>query len=99
MPRRLLAFRLAPLLPTLAPLGSSPAEPARPAEAQWVWYDEGDPAQDAPAETRYFRRAFTVDRPGPKPADKATLDITADNRFTVWVNGAEVGSGDTWQRV
>ncbi|HZY86684.1 MAG TPA: HEAT repeat domain-containing protein [Gemmataceae bacterium] len=67
-----------------------------PAEVQWIWFDEGDPLQGAPAETRYFRRAFTLDRPG---ADEATLEITADNAYTVWVNGARVGSGSDWSSV
>jgi putative heme-binding domain-containing protein len=98
MLRRSLAVGLA-LLPAVVLLGWSRSEPARPPEAQWVWYNEGDPAQDAPAETRYFRRTFTLDRPAAKPADKTTLEITADNRFTVWVNGTEVGEGDTWERL
>ncbi|HXG10864.1 MAG TPA: HEAT repeat domain-containing protein [Gemmataceae bacterium] len=66
---------------------------------QWIWFNEGDPARDAPAETRYFRRVFTIDRPVANPVDEATLDITADNRFTVWVNGVEVGRGDDGKAV
>ncbi len=62
---------------------------------QWVWFNEGNPAQSAPAETRYFRRVVEVE----KAADAAELEITADNSFTVWVNGAEVGQGNEWQRV
>src|SRR6266511_1813001 len=68
-------------------------------EVQWVWFDEGDPASEAPAETRFFRRVFTINRPVQKVVDEADLDITADNAFTVWVNGVKVGSGDQWQRV
>ena len=26
--------------------------------------------------------------------DEAELDITADDSFTVWINGTEVGKGD-----
>jgi putative heme-binding domain-containing protein len=58
----------------------------------WIWYDEGDPLNSAPAETRWFRRVFTLSRvPG-----TANLEITADNRFVVWLNGARVGQGDNW---
>src|SRR5262249_52198953 len=66
---------------------------------QWIWFNEGDPAQSAPAETRYFRKVFQIDRPVQKVVDEGTLDITADNVFTVWVNGHEVGKGDQWQKV
>src|SRR5205807_5050613 len=71
----------------------------RPDGVQWIWFNEGNPLAQAPAEIRYFRRAFTIGRPGLKVVDEATLDITADNAFTVWVNGGLVGSGHQWQRV
>jgi putative heme-binding domain-containing protein len=66
---------------------------------QWIWFNEGDPARSAPAGTRYFRRVFNINRPVEIPVDEATLDITADDAFTVWVNGHKVGQGDTWKRV
>src|SRR5437867_8366984 len=62
---------------------------------QWIWTSEGDPATAAPTGSRYFRRTFSVGR----WADEATLDITADNAFTVWVNGTKVGTGDDWKKV
>jgi putative heme-binding domain-containing protein len=92
--------RLLPLfgLAALAALGlRSWQAQAQPAPApQWIWYDEGNPLQDAPAETCFFRRAFTLDRPGAKGPDDAALEITADNGYAVWVNGTEVGSGNDW---
>src|SRR5262245_616547 len=73
---------------------------AQPAPAvQWVWFNEGDPAREAPAGTRYFRTVFKIDRPVEKVVDEGTLDITADDPFTVWVNGAEVGKGDDSRKV
>src|SRR5262245_7615320 len=69
------------------------------AAVQWIWFNEGDPATSAPAETRYFRKVFTIDRPVQKVVDEGTLDITADNAFTVWINGVEAGKGDNWQKV
>jgi putative heme-binding domain-containing protein len=70
---------------------------ARPAAVlQWIWLDEGNPLQDAPAGTCFFRRAFTLDRPGVKAPDEAVLEITADNGYTVWLNGTEVGAGNDW---
>jgi putative heme-binding domain-containing protein len=87
------------LLPVVVSLTGSRGAPPPTAAVQWIWFDEGDPAQDAPAETRYFRRGFALDGDAAKGLDEAALDITADNSFTVWLNGAEVGRGDTWQRV
>jgi putative heme-binding domain-containing protein len=66
---------------------------------QWIWFNEGDPVKGAPAGTRYFRKVFTINRPVQKPVDEATLHITADNAFTVWINGREVGKGNDWKRV
>src|SRR5262249_12814396 len=69
------------------------AQPAAP--PQWIWFNAGNPTQSAPAETVYFRKAFTTDG----NVTEAALDITADDAFQVWLNGALVGKGDTWQRV
>jgi putative heme-binding domain-containing protein len=74
---------------------------ATPVQAQvgrgvpWIWFDEGDPASKAPAEQRYFRRTFSA----PQVVDEATIDITADKQFTLWVNGALVGKGENPKRV
>ena len=76
----------------------TPAQARPAAPPQWIWFNEGDPLQSAPAETRYFRRTFTLD-PARKVIDKARLEITADNTFTVWLNGAQIGSGDQWQQL
>jgi putative heme-binding domain-containing protein len=65
----------------------------------WIWLNEGDPAAGRPVETVYFRRTFTIDRPVQKVVDEGTLDITADNAFTVWLNGVEIGQGTQWQQV
>ncbi|MER7678561.1 alpha-L-rhamnosidase [Streptomyces sp. NPDC096934] len=56
----------------------------------WIWFPEGDPANSAPAATRWFRR--TVDLPAGITA--ATLAITADNVYSVSVNGTEVARTD-----
>jgi putative membrane-bound dehydrogenase-like protein len=78
-------------------LASAAVDTAARAESgvQWIWSNEGDPTAVAPAGARYFRRTFPVGR----SADEATLDITADSAFTVWVNGTKVGSGDDWKKV
>jgi putative heme-binding domain-containing protein len=74
---------------------SAPAQAPQAPTAQWIWFNAGNPTQSAPAETVYFRRTFTLDH----NVEQATLDITADDAFQVWLNGTLVGAGDTWQRV
>jgi serine/threonine protein kinase len=56
--------------------------------ALWIWADEGSPAQAAPAGSRYFRRVFDVPDPPPQTAG---LHVCADDAFTVWLNGEQVG--------
>jgi hypothetical protein len=63
-----------------------------PSWGDWIWYPEGDPAKDAPAAKRYFRKTFYV-------ASKAKpfwLWLSADDRFTAYINGHEVSSGTDW---
>ncbi|NCO39275.1 MAG: hypothetical protein GW911_17480 [Armatimonadetes bacterium] len=56
-----------------------------PFRAEWIW---------SPGEKldRYFRREFNLDA----DALEAQLWITADNGFTLLVNGKEVGKGKDW---
>jgi putative heme-binding domain-containing protein len=96
MLRRLLSGLLA--LAGFAALTFPEANYARAADTtgvQWIWFNEGDPLVSAPAATRYFRRTFDVGR----AVDDATLELTADNAYTVWLNGTKIGSGDDWKRV
>ena len=95
---RRLSFALFLLLGLGALFAWSPwqARAQAPTPMQWIWFDEGNPLADAPAETRYFRRVFDLKRPTNKSITSATLEITADNRFVVSVNGTKVGEGDNW---
>lgn len=61
----------------------------------WIWFPEGDPASDAPAAVRVFRRTF--DLPQNARVKRAALAITADDRCTVWLNGEQLGSHDSWR--
>jgi alpha-L-rhamnosidase len=66
------------------------------AKGKWIWFDEGDPSQDAPAESRYFRRTFKL--PADKDIKKATFLMTGDNHFELYLNGKKIGNGDDWQQ-
>jgi putative heme-binding domain-containing protein len=66
--------------------------------ANWIWFNEGDPAKEAPKGTIYFRKAFKINQLLDMVED-GSLDITADNEFVVWVNGTKLGEGKEWKRV
>ena len=53
-------------------------------QAQWIWGEPGESPQYL-----YFRRDFEL----PANAVKATLRITADSRYRVWVGNYLVGNG------
>jgi hypothetical protein len=66
--------------------------------AQWIWAPEGNPAASAPGgATRHFRRIIPVDPR--RTLLSAQVQLTADNEFTVKVNGAVVAQGDDFRTV
>jgi hypothetical protein len=68
-------------------------KPAMSMEAcSWIWFPEGDPTKDAPAEKRYFRREFVM--PEGKAIQSARLRASADNQFVAFLNGKKVGASD-----
>lgn len=69
--------------------------------AQWIWHAEAgvDPGKDAPAGERFFRFRFTI--PAGDTAQRCSFTITADDRFTLFVNGTETGKSggkDAWRK-
>jgi len=74
----------------------TPSKPDRStcAVPGWIWYPEGRPVEDAPAETRYFRLRFDV----PATVRAAELRVASDDACEVFLNGAPVGIHETWQR-
>lgn len=68
--------------------------------ATWIWFPEGDPADSAPAGTRWFRADVDV----ADGVTRARLVMTADDAFTVYVNGTQVahteadGPAENWRR-
>src|SRR5436190_18456495 len=69
------------------------------AELYWIWTSEAKTTSELPAGTRWFRKTFFIDRPIANPMDDAILEVTADNGFTVWFNGVQVGTGNDWHRM
>ncbi|KAG6833477.1 hypothetical protein H0H87_006049 [Tephrocybe sp. NHM501043] len=67
----------------------------------WIWTADGSPPLFlAPPGDRFFRRTYTP--PVGKTAVLAEVIITADNKFSLFVNGALVGVSpadvDSWQK-
>ncbi|HOX59334.1 MAG TPA: glycosyl hydrolase [Candidatus Paceibacterota bacterium] len=75
----------------LLSLCNSPALALR--GCSWTWYPEANRRENAPPGTRYFRR--TIDIPAGATIRKATFAGTADNSFTLFINGREAGQGDS----
>jgi len=59
----------------------------------WIWYPTGKGVQETPAESRYFRKSFAV-----KETSRLVLDVTADNAFTLYLDGKAVASGADWHQ-
>ena len=63
-------------------------------QSEWIWYPEGNPAQSAPVGTRFFKRIIRVDEK--KVLESATAAVSADNEFTLWINGKKASEGDNF---
>ncbi len=79
------ANNLFSMTPRLAMLDKVSVQPAKPA-GSWIWTEEGKKKPTVPAGSRQFRGSFDV----AAVPSKARLDISCDETFTVWLNGAEV---------
>ncbi|MCL4202910.1 MAG: hypothetical protein KJ000_10455 [Pirellulaceae bacterium] len=90
----------------IAVTGDTPSAPTKPtanddrdwlSNSSWVWYPEGT---NPPAATRYFRKRLTL--PEGAKIRSAVFTLTADNFFTLYVNGNAAGKSagdiDNWRR-
>ncbi|MGM9636820.1 MAG: family 78 glycoside hydrolase catalytic domain [Eubacteriales bacterium] len=62
--------------------------------ANWIWCRNGASFSGASASTQYFRFSFTP--AAEKTVERFTLAYTADDNASVYLNGTEVGTIDTW---
>jgi hypothetical protein len=75
----------------LAPLEHTPALALR--GCSWTWFPETDSGHNAPPGTRYFRKTISI--PAGATIRNASFVGTADNSFTLFVNGKDAGHGDS----
>ena len=59
----------------------------------WIWH----PMEKGIDKPVFFRKLFIL--PEHKTVEKALIRTTADNYFTVYLNGAEIGNGSKWSKV
>lgn len=92
-------WRLVALAVCLACLGSPPAGAVDLGDALWIWSPQHVKNQVPPV-TCYFRKTFFVGRNGqPRQPDRGQLEIAADDRYEVFLNGRRVGSGQSWRQL
>lgn len=84
-PRSVPRFALGAAVLSLLACGSAPAQVWT---AQWIWAEK-------PTRELSFRRAVHL----PERPAGAWLVITADNIYTAWLNGEEIGRDDDWMTV
>lgn len=62
---------------------------------KWIWYPEGEPARDAPAAPRFFRKSFVVTNR--EAIRLASFTGSADDKLEVWINGQRIGQSESWR--
>jgi hypothetical protein len=67
--------------------------------AQWIWHDAPgvDLLKAAPGGPAFLRRSVTL--PENARIRDAVILITADDSFTLWVNGQQATQGNSWEKV
>ena len=66
---------------------------ARNLKPRWIW-NGTNALTRAPLETVFWRRTVTL----PEKASEAFAVCSADNSFTLYLNGNKIGSGNDWER-
>jgi eukaryotic-like serine/threonine-protein kinase len=72
--------------PRLATLDKVSVQPST-VFGRWIWTEEGRKTAVVAPGARYFRKVFDLTT----VPEKARLDVSCDETFTVWLNGSEVG--------
>ncbi len=82
-----------------APPRRAPRDPLTFWGSKWIWYPEGEPRESVPPGACYLRRE--LDLPTDSPVKNARLLMTADDRFTLYINGSKAaqsdGKEDSWR--
>jgi hypothetical protein len=60
--------------------------------ANWIWNDPNSAHSDQTSAPRYFRKNFDL----PAKPISAEIHMTADDKYTFYLNAREIGSGQEW---
>ncbi len=71
--------------------------PLLPHTGTWIWYAEGNPAFSAPSGDVFFRS--TLEIAGKPRLERAVVEATADNSFTLRINGRQILTGDNFHKI
>ncbi len=77
--------------------GSTPPDQEKElslAASSWIWHPDENGASSVAAGTKYFRRVIQVDY---STLSAARMLVSADNSYTLWINGKQVHQGSNWQ--
>ena len=58
--------------------------------AHWIWHPDGGPT----AHSCWFRTTFQL--PATRTISKATITLTADNSYSLFINGKDIGQANNW---
>ena len=61
--------------------------------AKWIWSSDGQSVPQAAGEKRSFRKRFELQ----KGFGQAGAVVNCDNKFSLFLNGKKIASGDNWQ--
>ena len=87
--------RVAAPLYAKADFGGEKADPGLAKAAAWIWHGEGDGSPPSfPMGKRYFRT--TLELPPGRKVRRASVVGTADNEFTLYINGREALASTAW---
>lgn len=71
--------------------------PLIPRMGTWIWYAKGNPALSAPSGDVHFR--YSLEIAGKPRLEEAVIEATADNSFTLQVNGRQILTGDNFNKI
>ena len=69
------------------------------ASSYWIWNNQvppGSPTSTAPVGSFAFRKTYQV--PGGSLVDSGTIVIDVDDEYTLYINGNEIGSGNSFTK-
>jgi glycosyl hydrolase family 106( putative alpha-L-rhamnosidase)/glycosyl hydrolase family 2 len=72
-------------------------KPLLPRAGSWIWLNEGNPERSAAPGDVHFR--YTWEVPNIRSLETARIEATADNSFTLKVNGRQVLAGDNFHNI